>query len=484
MTLSELAGTGSPDVRVCGISYSSARTKPGDLFFCVRGFNSDGHDFAKEAVSRGAVALVCERSLNLGVSEVVVDDVRRVLGPLSARFYGDPSTELAVIAITGTNGKTTTAFLLRELLERAGLRTGLLGSVGTVIGGVPEPSARTTPEAPDLQNRLWRMRRAGDQACVMEASSHALALGRTAGTHFHTRVFTNLTRDHLDFHMTMENYFRAKRRLFEGPGAIVVCTDTEYGQRLAGEFTPTATFALDNDADFRARNINSAIGSSGFVLETARGGVDVKMPLSGRFNVQNALGAAAAGATVGITDPQALADGLGSAPRVPGRFELIDEGQEFTAVVDFAHTPDALANCLAAARDLTRGSVHVVFGAEGDSDRGKRALMGAAARRFADHIILTSDDPRSEDPRKIIEEVADGYDLPREVDRWRAIERAVIAARPGDTVVVAGRGSEQYQIFAAGRREPFNDTGVVREMLRSRSLSQGNQPRQASQARA
>lgn len=467
MSLGELVGGDVPEVMLSGVCYSSARTRPGDLFFCVRGLNTDGHDFAGEAVARGAVALVCERPLELGVPEIVVDDVRAVLGPLSARFYGNPSNKLAVVAITGTNGKTTTAFLLRGLLEQAGIRCGLLGSVETVIGGITEPSGRTTPEAPDLQNALWRMHKAGDAACVMEASSHALALERTAGTRFHTRVFTNLTRDHLDFHVTMENYFRAKCRLFEGPGTIVVCGDNHHGQRLADEFYATATFGLEDHADFRARGISCAIGSSSFVLETADGHTCVELGLSGRFNVQNAVGAAAAAASLGVTDLDVLARGLSSGPEIPGRFQLVDEGQDFTAVVDFAHTPDALANCLAAARSLARRDVHVVFGAEGDSDRGKRPLMGATARRLADHIILTSDDPRSEDPNRIIHEVADGFDLPREVDRSRAIERALQAARRGDIVVVAGRGHERYQIMADGKREPFDDEQVVREILRS-----------------
>lgn len=467
MTLNELVGGGVPEVMLSGVCYSSALTRPGDLFFCVRGFNTDGHDFAKEAVERGAVAVICERSQELGVPEVIVEDVRAVLGPLSARFYSNPSKKLAVVAITGTNGKTTTAFLLRSLLERAGIRSGLLGSVETVIGGVHEPSRRTTPEAPDLQNALWRMHRAGDAVCVMEASSHALALERTAGTSIHTRVFTNLTRDHLDFHMTMENYFRAKRRLFEGPGATVICADNGYGRRLLDEVSSPASFGIDNGADFRARKINCATGASSFVLETTDARAEVELCLSGYYNVQNAVGAAAAAQSLGVSDLEVIADGLSAAQAIPGRFQLVDEGQDFTAVVDFAHTPDALANCLAAARSLNRGDVHVVFGAEGDSDRGKRPLMGAAARRFADHIVLTSDDPRSEDPNRIIDEIADGWDLQREVDRWVAIERVLHAARGGDIVVVAGRGHERYQIFDGGRRMPFDDEGVVREILRS-----------------
>src|ERR671914_292729 len=324
MTLRDLMGNDAPDVEVSGLAYSSRSVVPGTLFFCVPGFRADGHDFAPDAVARGAVALVCQRSLGLGVPEVIVNDVRAAMGPAAVRFYGDPTAELDVVGVTGTNGKTTTAFLVRHLLDADGRQTGLLGTVTRVVGGEEEEVERTTPEAIDLQATFRAMLDGGDRACAMEVSSHALELGRVAGIRFACRIFTNLSQDHLDFHETMEAYFAAKRRLFEDPGLSVVNVDDEYGRRIAAE-----------------------------------------LPEFGR---------------------------------VPGRFEPVDEGQDFGVLVDYAHTPEALENVLRAAREVTQGRLHVVFGAGGDRDRGKRPLMGAAARRLADRVLVTSDNPRSEEP--------------------------------------------------------------------------------------
>jgi UDP-N-acetylmuramoyl-L-alanyl-D-glutamate--2,6-diaminopimelate ligase len=467
MTLGELLGTG-PDIEVSALAYRSSSVTPGTLFFCVRGFTSDGHDFAPEAVERGAVALVCERPLGLGVPEVIVPDARAAMPEVAARFFGDPTKELRVVGITGTNGKTTTAFLVRALLEADRVQTGLLGTVKSVVGGREEPVERTTPEAIDLQATFRRMLDSGDRACAIEVSSHALELGRAQGIEFACRVFTNLTQDHLDFHDTMESYYLAKRKLFEAPGApSVVNLDDEYGRRLAGEIEGPVSYAIDHDADYRARDVRFDPAGSSFTCDTPDGPLEIETRLPGLFNVQNSLAAIAAVRQLGV-DAQAIQRGLAEADRVPGRFEPVDEGQEFTVLVDYAHTPEALENVLRAAREITSGRLHVVFGAGGDRDRAKRPLMGAAASRLADRVIVTSDNPRSEDPEAIVDEVLAGTsgDATREVDRRRAIALAVEGAEPGDVVVIAGKGHEQGQEFAGGRKEPFDDVTVAREALR------------------
>ena len=478
MTLRDLMGNGPPEIEVSALAYSSQSVTPGALFFCVPGFRADGHDFAPDAVARGAAALVCERPLGLGVPELVVDDVRAAMGPAAARFYGDPTAQLQLVGITGTNGKTTTAFLVRHMFEAAGRRCGLLGTVKRVVAGVEEEVERTTPEAIDLQHTFRRMVDGGDVACAMEVSSHALELGRVAGITFACRVFTNLTQDHLDFHETMEDYFLAKRRLFAGlaeaagsaggapieSGLAVVNIDDEYGRRLAAEID-CVTFSIERDADYRARDIEFDLMGSRFTCETPDGELRIESPLPGLFNVQNVLGALAAVRSLGVEEISL--DGFG---RVPGRFEPVDEGQDFGVLVDYAHTPDSLENVLRAAREVTRGRLHVVFGAGGDRDRGKRPLMGDAARRLADRVLVTSDNPRSESPEAIIDEIMEGAGehAEREVDRRRAIALAIGSAEPGDVVVIAGKGHEQGQEFENGRKEPFDDLEVAREALRAR----------------
>jgi UDP-N-acetylmuramoyl-L-alanyl-D-glutamate--2,6-diaminopimelate ligase len=472
MTLRDLMGPDAPEVEISGLAYSSQSVTPGALFFCVRGFRSDGHDFAPDALERGAAALVTERRLDLGVPEVVVDDVRAAMGPAAARFFGDPTAELDVVGITGTNGKTTTAFLVRHLLQAGGRQTGLLGTVKRVVGGVEEDVERTTPEAIDLQETFRRMLEGGDRAAAMEVSSHALELGRVTGIRFACRIFTNLTQDHLDFHETMEAYFAAKRRLFEEPGLSVVSIDDEYGRRLAEQLPDCVTFSIEGDADYRARDIEFEVMGSRFTLETPDGELKVESPLPGLFNVQNVTGAIAAVRSLGVE--RISLDGFGG---VPGRFEAVDEGQDFGVLVDYAHTPDSLENVLRAAREVARGRLHVVFGAGGDRDRGKRSLMGDAARRLADRVLVTSDNPRSEQPEAIIDEVMEGAgpDAEREVDRRRAIGRAIEEAGPGDVVVIAGKGHEQGQEFENGRKEPFDDRSVARDALRARAGAHGGQ---------
>jgi len=462
-------GNGAPEVAISGLAYSSGSVSAGTLFFCVPGFKADGHDFAPDAVQRGAAALVCERPLGLGVPEIVVDDVRGQMGPVAARFHGDPTAELEVVGITGTNGKTTTAFLVRDLLEANGIPTGLLGTVKQVVGGVEEPVVHTTPEAIDLQATFRRMVDGGDAACVMEVSSHALELGRAAGIHFARRVFTNLTQDHLDFHDDMEAYYLAKRRLFDGPGPAIVNRDDPYGRRLAAEIDGSIGFSVAaSTAAYHARDIHFDTTGARFTADTPDGPLELTTRLPGLFNVSNALAALATARTLGV-DPETCRAALAEAGRVPGRLEPIEEGQRFGVFVDFAHTPDSLDNVLRAARDLTEGRLHVVFGAGGDRDRAKRPLMGEAAATRADRVIVTSDNPRSEDPEAIIEEVlaGTGPDVEREPDRRKAIALAVGTAGSGDVVVIAGKGHEQGQEFEGGRKEPFDDREVAREALRA-----------------
>ncbi|MFZ0091942.1 MAG: UDP-N-acetylmuramoyl-L-alanyl-D-glutamate--2,6-diaminopimelate ligase [Solirubrobacteraceae bacterium] len=465
-------GSGSVEIR--GLAYDNRLVEPGTLFFCVSGFTRDGHDFAPDAVARGAVALVVERPLRLGVPEVQVANVRGAMAPAAAAFYGDPTARLTTVGITGTNGKTTSAFLVRALLEADGRQTGLLGTVKSVIGAVAHDVERTTPEAIDLQRTFRDMLAGGDEACVMEVSSHALALHRADAIHFAAAIFTNLTQDHLDFHPTMEDYFAAKRMLFvEGrPGAAVVNVDDPYGARLAGELTGAITFALHGDAAYRATEVHTDLTGARFTVQTPDGELALRSPLRGEFNVANVLGALAVGRVLGV-GLDTCAAAIATAGQVPGRFETVDEGQPFAVLVDYAHTPDSLENVLRAARELSDGRLHVVFGCGGDRDRGKRPVMGEIARRLADRVIVTSDNPRSEDPEAIIAEILDGAgrDVSHDADRRTAIAAAIADAAAGDVVVIAGKGHEQGQEFHDGRKIAFDDVTVAREILRGAAVN-------------
>jgi UDP-N-acetylmuramoyl-L-alanyl-D-glutamate--2,6-diaminopimelate ligase len=464
---------GAPAVDIAGLAYDNRTVGPRDLFFCVRGFSRDGHDFGPDAIARGAAALVVDHLLDLDVPQVVVDDVRRSMAPTAAAFYGHPTATLDLVGVTGTNGKTTTAYLVRSLLEAAGRQTGLLGTVKSVIGGTQFEVQRTTPEAIDLQRSFREMLDGSDVACVMEVSSHALDLGRVDSSEFAAGVFTNLTQDHLDFHPTMEDYFQAKRKLFTELGArrAIVNLDDEYGARLAAdpEITDVVTFALDDaSADYRADGLRTDLNGSSFTLHAPDGVEVVRSPLRGRFNVYNVLAAVAAARTLDVPFDTAVA-AIQSAGQVPGRFETVDEGQPFAVLVDYAHTPDSLENVLLAARNLTQGRLLVVFGAGGDRDRSKRPLMGEIAARLADDVYVTSDNPRSEDPDAIIAEILAGIDRPvqHDVDRRAAIDAAITAAGAGDVVVIAGKGHEQGQEFADGHKIPFDDVTVARDALRA-----------------
>jgi UDP-N-acetylmuramoyl-L-alanyl-D-glutamate--2,6-diaminopimelate ligase len=500
-----LAGATAGDAgatEITGLAYDSRAVTPGALFFCVSGYRTDGHDFAQQAIERGAAALVVERPLGLGVPELLVDSARAAMAPLAASFYGDPTSELDVVGVTGTNGKTTTAYLVRALLEATGRQCGLLGTVKSVVGGEERPVERTTPEAIDLQADFRAMLDGGDRACAIEVSSHALELGRADAVRFAAAIFTNISRDHLDFHATMEDYFQAKRRLFVapvGPAAIsVVNVGDEYGRRLAEELGDARTFAVEGAADWSASDLRCDFEGCRFTLNGPAGRREVALPMPGRFNVANALAALAAvhelntalagDASVAARGAEldALIAALERGVHVPGRFEPVDAGQDFAVLVDYAHTPDSLENVLRAARDLIDpaqgGRVLCLFGAGGDRDRGKRPLMGEVAARLADAVLVTSDNPRSENPELIIAEIMAGVELASAAgrgahvrsitDRAQAISEAVADARTGDVLVIAGKGHEQGQEFADGRKVPFDDATVAREALRGRAPAQ------------
>ena len=459
-------------VAIGDLAYDTRSVSARAVFFCVRGERVDGHDLAWEAIERGAAALVVERMLDVDVPQLLVPSTRESMAVAADAFFGEPTKELELAGVTGTNGKTTTAFLLRGILEAAGRKPGLVGTVEWEVGGERRPAPFTTPEAIDLQRIFREMVDVGDRSAAVEASSHGSALRRLDRVRFDALVFTNLTQDHLDLHGTMEEYFGAKRRLFTGaaPPPAAVNVGDEWGRVLAAELedvhrAPLVTFALDGSAEIRPENLE--IGATGSRFRAA--GIDVETRLRGRFNVENALGAVAAGLLLDL-DEDAIAAGIASVSGVPGRFEAIDEGQPFSVLVDYAHTPDSLATALEAARELGQGRVIVVFGAGGDRDRGKRPLMGKVAADLADVTIVTSDNPRSEAPLSIIEDVLQGTGLDVEIDpdRRSAIARAVSLADEGDVVLIAGKGHEQGQ-DVAGVVSPFDDRDVAREALRSRA---------------
>ena len=474
MLLRDLMGPGAgEDVEVAGLAYDSRSAGPGTLFFCFPGERHDGHDFAPDAVRAGAGALVVERPLGLGVPERVVPSVREAMPGVAARFYGDPTAELEVVGVTGTNGKTTTCFLVRSLLEADGRPCGLLGTVKSVVGGREDRDvARTTPEAIDLQATFRAMVDAGDRACAMEVSSHALHQHRADAIRFDVAVFTNLTQDHLDYHRGgMDEYFAAKRRLFElGPRLAIVNAGDPRGRQLAADFPDALTFGVEVEADYRATDVRFDVGGTSFTARTPDGPLDVRTRLMGRFNVENALAALAAARGLGVA-PEVVASALPEAEPVPGRLEPVHGDSPFAVLVDYAHTPDSLENALRTVREIATGRVIVVFGAGGNRDRLKRPLMGQAARELADVVVVTSDNPRDEEPEAIVADVLEGAgpDAVTRVDRREAIEEAIEMARPGDVVLVAGKGHEPYQEFEGGRREHFDDVEVARAALASRN---------------
>ena len=482
------------DVDVGGVRCDSRQIKPGDLFVCIRGFALDGHDFLPAAWAAGAVAALVERidlpeSVQRGGTVVRVSDSRKGLALAANRFYDHPSRRLTLVGVTGTNGKTTTTYLIESLLQRAGHQVGLVGTIAYRCEGIEMDAARTTPEASDLQELLARMVLLRADSAVMEVSSHALALHRVDGCEFDVAVFTNLTQDHLDFHGTMEAYQRAKLSLFEGLGAdatkstekaaVINLDDPAAPVFLRAARTRHYTYSLTKQADLAATEIRVTQDGVRCRLQTPWGGTPIRSSLLGRYNLSNVLAAAATGLHLGASLAE-VAEGISELRHVPGRCERVEEGQEFGVMVDYAHTPDALGRVLEMARECCPSRLIVLFGCGGDRDRAKRPLMGEVALRLADFTVITSDNPRGEDPKRIIQGIeagakkvwgpGKGYVIIS--DRAMAIREALSLAQRGDMVVMAGKGHETYQILG-DRTIPFDDRQVAREALRELGFGRG-----------
>jgi UDP-N-acetylmuramoyl-L-alanyl-D-glutamate--2,6-diaminopimelate ligase len=470
---------GGPDgnPEITGLSFDSRRTAPGDLFVAVRGHSTDGHDHVPEAIRKGAAALLVDRPVDSAVPSAVVSSVETLLSPMAARFYGRPSRSMTVVGVTGTSGKTTVTYMVEAILSAAGFPTGVLGTVEYRWAGKRESAPNTTPMAGDVQRLLAAMKSDGVTHAAMEVSSHALSLGRVADVDFSVGVFTNLTPEHLDFHKDMDGYFAAKARLFNlldlsplARGAAINADDPAGERMRAGMHGRAWMFGLENSADVSAQTVVMEAGGSSFSLVTPVGTVSARVPLPGSYNVSNALAAVSAALLLDV--PLAtVRDALAVLPGVPGRLERVSRpGAPVTVLVDYAHKEDALRKVLQVLRPVTKGKLIVLFGCGGDRDRGKRPLMGETAVRLADRVIITSDNPRSEDPAKIALDVEVGarrtkgaaYDVI--LDRGEAIERAIRSAAPGDVVLLAGKGHETYQIFK-DRTVPFDDRDVARRVL-------------------
>jgi len=475
-----IVGTVDPEIEQ--IAYDSRRVVPGTLFACIRGSRFDGHNFIPDALKNGASAILADRAVSTSpdgsaVPTVLVPEVRKALPVLANRFYGYPSRHLKLVGITGTNGKTTTTYLVESMLRAAGVPAGVIGTLGARIKGTPAPTERTTPESVDLQKLLSQMVQEGVRAVAMEVSSHALAMHRTEGCEFDVGVFTNLTQDHLDFHSSIEDYLQTKMLLFrEYPQSssktfiAVVNLDDPYGEEVArSTHGKVITYGISSEADVRATNVNATAEGISFRAATPVGNFDLSLKLGGLFNVYNSLAAIGAGIALGLGMGE-IKSGLSSVSPVAGRFEAVGQGKDFGVIVDYAHTPDGLENVLKSARFLTTGRLIVVFGCGGDRDKAKRPIMGRIASELADFCIVTSDNPRSEPPEQIAEEIIAGIDRSKAgqvkvvLDRREAIRQALETARSGDLVVVAGKGHETYQIFK-DKTIPFDDREVVRELL-------------------
>ncbi len=469
---------GTLDRTVESIVYDSRRVQRNGLFVALRGETSDGHEFIGQAVDKGASVIVTERDeQHSRVTCLLVENTRNALADLSANFYGHPARKLRLAAVTGTNGKTTTTFLIKHICEKAGLRCGLIGTVRYEIGERILPAIRTTPESLDLQELLAQIVNAGCRAAAIEVSSHALAQDRTRGLEWNVAVFTNLTQDHLDFHGTMESYFDSKAKLFAHLGSqrekpkpvAIVNIDDRHGEQLLNKIdkrVAVVTYGMSARADFRASNYRVEFSGTSYQLDAQGKSYLVRVPLIGRFNVANSVAALAAANALGISLRDAVL-GLGKSPQVPGRLELVPAKRQFQVFVDYAHTPDALRNVLKTLRELEPHRVIVVFGCGGNRDRQKRPLMGEIVDRHADYAIVTSDNPRKEDANAIIAEIEKGFRSSRYVkiaDRTQAIGRAITLAQPRDIVLIAGKGHENYQEFA-DYTVPFDDIQVARRAI-------------------
>lgn len=473
----------APDAVVRGLSYDSREVRPGDLFVCWQGMRHDGHRFVAEALARGAVAAVVERPVPVDGDLIVVPDGREALARLSAAFYGFPSRRLRVIGVTGTNGKTTTTHLIKAVLEQAGHKVGLIGTIHHLVGNEVLDTRRTTPESLDLQRLLFHMAERGMEYAVMEVSSHAVALKRVVGTEFDVAVFTNLSQDHLDFHADLEEYAAAKAQFIasltsEGTkprkAAVINMDDSRAQQMSAVANVPVVGYGIHAATDVVASDVQVRPEGVSFDAATPAGSLSLRLQLTGRFNVYNSLAAVAVGWHEGVPLPF-IRSGLEQVPGIPGRLERIDRGQSFTVLVDYAHTPDSLENVLQTCRSFAPGRIIVVFGCGGDRDREKRPLMGQVAARLADLVIITSDNPRSEDPAAIAADIEAGvraggkrageYEVV--LERRDAIRSAVDAARPGDIVLIAGKGHETTQEFH-DRVVHFDDREEAARVLRER----------------
>ena len=485
---SEVASiTGSSVLEIASIECDSRKVSPGGIFFALHGAKLEGARFAADALRRGALAIASESPrpadfpLDAAFIQLAPGTERKALAIAAANFYGRPADALQLVAVTGTNGKTTTTYLVDSILRAAGCTTGLIGTTGYRTPRGQRDAGNTTPESLELQRMFAEIRDAGGTHATLEASSHALAMDRLWGCHFAVAIFTNLTRDHLDYHQTFEAYFAAKRRLFEGtgagaPGTAVINIDDPYAGELLGLADHTVTYGLKASADLAPKALALSPAGLQFTAQTPAGDVVVRSPLVGRMNAYNILAAVGAGIALGISVPQ-IERGIAHLASVPGRFERIDEGQPFLVVVDYAHTDDALRNVISTARDLSPSArIITVFGAGGERDRTKRPLMGEAAGSLSDLVVLTSDNPRSEDPLRIINDVVVGLQKANatyriDADREQAIAMAIDAAQPGDMVILAGKGHETYQVLRDGPVD-FDDREKARAILRGKGYSQ------------
>jgi UDP-N-acetylmuramoyl-L-alanyl-D-glutamate--2,6-diaminopimelate ligase len=468
---------GSVDREITGVRYDSRRVTAGNLFVAVRGAAFDGHSFIEQAIDKGAVAVVGEQAaLSQRATAIVVQDSREALARLGATFFGYPSRKLKMIGVTGTNGKSTTTFLIKHLLEHASQSTGLIGTVQYEIGERLLPAPRTTPESLDLQELLSQCVEVGCRNVVIEVSSHALSQGRSSEVEFSVGVFTNLTRDHLDFHRGMKDYFEAKARLFESlrqsgnkDRKAVINVDDPYGQQLVGRFgrdLSIITYGMGARADFRASDFKVEMNGTSYRLDAKDKSYLVRLPLIGRFNIYNSLAALATARAVGLDVRNAVL-ALAKAPQIPGRLEAVPAKRKFQVFVDYAHTDDALLNVVKTCRDLNPGRLILVFGCGGNRDRTKRPLMGAIADQYADYSFITSDNPRKEDPEEILRDIEAGFqhkNYEKVVDRKEAIARAIAMAQPRDIVLVAGKGHEKYQEFS-DHILPFDDVEIAGRAL-------------------
>ena len=471
MKLQELmkntGAAGMPDREATGVVNDSRQVKPGDVFVCIRGAQSDGHRYAAAAAAQGAAAIVCEEDVGLE-NQILVPDTHLAYSRMASNFYGNPEKKLRLVGVTGTKGKTTVTSLIKRILTQSGQKVGLIGTIQNEIGEQVIHAENTTPDAMELESLYARMVEAGCTFCVMEVSSHALDQQRIGDSHYETAVFTNLSHEHLDYHRDMEDYFEAKAKLFAICDSAVINRDDEYGRRLLERHPEAMTFSLEEEADLTAKEIVCHAESVDFLL--CAGGVEsrVHFGMPGRFSVRNALAAAGACLQLGVS-LNTIISALSSTSGVRGRIETIPTGRDFTVITDYAHSPDSLENVLSSLKETVKGRLVALFGCGGDRDRTKRPLMAAAAARHADALIITSDNPRTEDPQAIIGEILpglEGFSVPYTVivNRREAIFHAVRTAQPGDTIVLAGKGHEDYQIIGHEKFH-FDEREVVAEAL-------------------